>query len=219
VVERHSDTRVDLLQGIYDWADGTDGQDERCIFWLDGLAGTGKSTVPRTVARRINEQKRLGTSFFFSKGGGDVSHAGKFFTSLAAQLAFNVPSLRQYICEAVTKWSDIASLSFSEQWRQLVLSPLSNLQSESCQSYILVVDALDECEDNKDVRIILQLLAKARSLTTVRLQVFLTSRSEISIRYNMHDIHKPNTRTSYSTTYRQRLSTMISRYSWNIIWG
>ena len=117
-----------------------------------------------------------------------MSHAGKFFTSLAVQLAFNVPSLRQYICEAVTKRSDIASLSLSEQWRQLVLSPLSNLQSESCQSYILIVDALDECEDDEDVRIILQLLAEARSLTTVRLRVFLTSRPEIPIRNGIHCI-------------------------------
>ncbi|KAH0553188.1 hypothetical protein GP486_006632 [Trichoglossum hirsutum] len=182
------DTRVDLLQGIYDWADGEDGKDEQCIFWLNGLAGTGKSTISRTVARRYDEQKRLGASFFFSKGGGDVSHAGKFFTSLAVQLAFNVPSLRQYICEAVTKRSDIASLSPPEQWRQLVFGPLSNLQSELCQTYILVVDALDECEDDKDVRIILQLLAEARSLTTVRLRVFLTSRPEIPIRSSMHHI-------------------------------
>jgi hypothetical protein len=84
-----------------------------------------------------------------------VSHAGKFFTSLAVQLSFSVPSLRQYICEAVRKRSDIASLSLSEQWHQLVLSPLSNLQSESHQSYILVVDALNECENDKDVRTIL----------------------------------------------------------------
>ena len=117
-----------------------------------------------------------------------MSNASKFFTSLAVQLTYNVPSLRQYICEAVTKRSDIASLSLSEQWRRLVLGPISNLQSESCQSYVLVVDALDECEDDKDVRIILQLLAEARSLTTVRLRVFLTSRPEISIRYSMHHI-------------------------------
>jgi hypothetical protein len=111
-----------------------------------------------------------------------------FFTSLAVQLTFNVPYLRQYVCEAVTKRSDIASLSLSEQWRQLVLSPLSNLQSGSYQSYILVVDALDECDNENDVRIILELLAETRSLTTVRLRVFLTSRPEISIRYSMHDI-------------------------------
>jgi hypothetical protein len=86
-------TRVDLLQEIYDWTDGKDGQDERCIFWLSGLAGTGKSTISRTVARRCSEQKRLGASFFFSKGDGDVSHAGKFFTSLAVQLAAAIPTL------------------------------------------------------------------------------------------------------------------------------
>ncbi|OBT42047.1 hypothetical protein VE00_07428 [Pseudogymnoascus sp. WSF 3629] len=181
-------TRVDLLQEIYEWADGQDRQNERCIFWLNGLAGTGKSTISRTVARRYNEQKRLGASFFFSKGGGDVGNASKFLTSLAVQLALNVPPLRQYICEAATKRSDIASLSLSEQWRQLVLNPLSNLQSGSCNSYILVVDALDECDNENDVRIILQLLAEARSLETVRLRVFLTSRPEIPIRYSMHDI-------------------------------
>jgi hypothetical protein len=96
-----------------------------------------------------------------------MSHAGKFFTSLAVQLAFNVPSLRQYICEAATKRSDIASPSLTEQWRQLVLSPLSNLQSKLCRSYILIINALDECENDKNVGIILQLLAKARSLTTI----------------------------------------------------
>ena len=74
------------------WADG---DDERCIFWLNGMAGTGKSTIARTIARKYYEQERLGASFFFSRGGGDVSHAGKFFTSIAVQLANKSPSLKQ----------------------------------------------------------------------------------------------------------------------------
>jgi hypothetical protein len=56
---------VGLLEEICDWVDS---EDERCI-WLNGLAGTGKSTIARTVARRYFEQKRLGASFFFSRGG------------------------------------------------------------------------------------------------------------------------------------------------------
>ena len=92
------DTRVDLLQEIYDWADG---QDKRCIFWLNGLAGTGKSTIARTVAHRYFDQKRLGASFFFSRGGGDVGHASKFFTSFAVQLARNVPQIQGFISDAV----------------------------------------------------------------------------------------------------------------------
>ncbi|KAH8758829.1 WD40-repeat-containing domain protein, partial [Hyaloscypha finlandica] len=181
------DTRVDLLQQIYDWADRKDGHDEQCIFWLNGLAGTGKSTISRTVARRCNEQKRLGASFFFSKGGGDVSHAGKFFTSLAVQLARSIPSLQKQVCDAVMEQRDVAKLSLSDQWHQLILHPLSRLE-QSHQSYVLIIDALDECEGNQNVRIILGLLAEARSIKTVRLRVFLTSRPEVPIRHGIRTI-------------------------------
>ncbi|KFY80333.1 hypothetical protein V499_00801, partial [Pseudogymnoascus sp. VKM F-103] len=161
--------------------------DERRIFWLNGLAGTGKSTISRTVARRFDERKRLGASFFFSKGVEDVSHAGKFFTSLAVQLAKTVPFLQRQIYNAIAEQNNIANLSLFDQWRQLVLGPLSRLE-KSHQSYLLVIDALDECEGENNVRIILELLAEARSLKMVQLRVFLTSRREIPIRYGMHDI-------------------------------
>jgi hypothetical protein len=99
-------TRVEVLQEIFDWADGND---ERCIFWLNGLAGTGKSTIARTVARKYYEQGRLGASFFFSRGGEDVGYAGKFVTTIARQLANVVPLLQYYVCEAITERSDVAN--------------------------------------------------------------------------------------------------------------
>jgi len=40
-------TPVDILREIHKWAEG---QDERCILWLNGVAGMGKSTVARIVA-------------------------------------------------------------------------------------------------------------------------------------------------------------------------
>lgn len=40
------DTRVDLLREIFNWADR---RDEQCIFWLNSLASTGKSTIARLV--------------------------------------------------------------------------------------------------------------------------------------------------------------------------
>jgi hypothetical protein len=176
-------TRVDLLNEIYTWADGRDNHN---IFWLNGLAGTGKSAIARTVARRYYEQRRLAASFFFSKGGGDVSHAGKFVTSIAMQLAHKVPESRQHICDAVAERSDIVGQSLRDQWHHLVLRPLSLLEGPS--SFVLVVDALDECDDDNNIRIIVQLLAEARSLNGVRLRVFLTSRPEVPIRYGFCQI-------------------------------
>jgi hypothetical protein len=97
------------------------------------------------------------------------------------QLAYNLPSLRQHICDVVSDQSNVASLLLSDQWHQLVLNPLSKLGSDLCQSYVLVVDALDECDNENDIRTILHLLAKAESLETDRLRIFLTSRPEILI--------------------------------------
>ena len=174
-------TRVDLLQEIQIWADA---QDARCIFWLNGLAGTGKSTIARTIARKYFTTQRLGASFFFLRGGGDVGHAGKFATSIAVQLANNIPTFRQHVCDAVTERNDIANQSMRDQWHHLVLGPLSKLDGNSCLTpFVLVVDALDECDDDDNIRIILHLLAEARSLERVRLRIFLTSRPEIPIRY------------------------------------
>jgi hypothetical protein len=152
------DTRVALLQRIHKWVDRND---ECFIFWLSGLAGTGKSTIARTVAQECFQRGRLGATFFFSKGGGDVGHAGKFFTTIATQLAKHSQYLKRYICDAITN-SDIANQSLSDQWRHLILGPLSKLSSNShLSSYVIIIDALDECENEKDIQVILQLLAEA----------------------------------------------------------
>jgi hypothetical protein len=182
------DTRVNILDEIYSWADG---QDERCVFWLSGLAGTGKSTIARTVARKYYEEKRLAASFFFSRGGGDVGHAGKFATSIAVQLAHSVPAVRRHISDAVAEHSEILNQSLRDQWRHLVLCPLSKLHKseQELKTYIIVVDALDECDNDNNIRFIVQLLANVRpSLTGVRLRVFLTSRPEVPIRHGFGQI-------------------------------
>ena len=58
------------------------------------------------MAREYYEQERLGASFFFSRGGGDTSHAGKSFISIAVQLADKSPSLKRHICEAIAEQRD-----------------------------------------------------------------------------------------------------------------
>jgi len=128
------------------------------------MAGTGKSTISRTVARTCADQKRLGASFFFSRGRGDLSHAGKLMTSLAAQLANTIPTLKYYVYRAIVENPDITQRGIDEQWKYLIYQPLANLKEVSLQSelFVLVIDALDECEGDNDTRLILRLLADAK---------------------------------------------------------
>ena len=110
-----------------------------------------------------------------------MSHARKFVTTIAVQLADNVPSLKPYIYYVVVNRSNIASLSLRDQWRKLILSPLLKLEGNLCQPYTLVIDALDECENRDEIQIILALLLEAALLETHRLRILLTSRPEVSI--------------------------------------
>jgi NACHT domain len=174
-------TRVDLLNQLVDWGNSPLG---KCMFWLNGMAGTGKSTIARTVASTFDSQKRLGGSFFFSRGRGDLSHASKFFSTIAVQLANTTPILKRYICDAIAEHGDISQQTLHNQWSKLILRPLSMLESSllSPTIIILVVDALDECECQDDIRVILCLFAEAKNLKTARLRIFVTSRPEIQIR-------------------------------------
>jgi hypothetical protein len=177
-------TRVDLLQQIRAWADGND---EGYIFWLSGWAGAGKSTIARTVAHECYDKGCLGASFFFSRGKEDVSHAGKFFTTIALQLAANFPILGDLIRKAASANRNIASKTQREQWKLLIREPLSKLEAGSLRlPLVLVIDALDECEDDSDIKRILDLFFEAQACETVRLRIFVTSRPQTPIRLKFH---------------------------------
>jgi hypothetical protein len=132
----------------------------------------------------ISAKGDLGLVFFFSRGGGDVSHANKFVTSIAVQLARSIPDFYQHVCDPIKECSDITSRSLRDQWHELVLRPLSKLNRKPGTSpYILIVDALDECANESNTGVLLHLLSEARLLSDFCLRIFLTSRPELPIRY------------------------------------
>ncbi|RAH83827.1 hypothetical protein BO86DRAFT_35324 [Aspergillus japonicus CBS 114.51] len=179
-------TRVQILEGIDHWANDRDGP---CILWMSGLAGTGKSTIARTVARKYDDEHRLGASFFFSVLHSDTKRTTSFVTTIARQLADADPALRDEIKDSVSQRKDISSYSLEDQWRRLVLEPLSKIKPEPGRlPYILVIDALDECETSGGIATILRLLAQTRILESGKLRIFLTSRPDTRIDTKFDDI-------------------------------
>ncbi|KAL1861335.1 hypothetical protein VTK73DRAFT_7150 [Phialemonium thermophilum] len=78
----HRDTRVNFLRRIHEWADRPEDQTQ-IIFRLNGMAGTGKSTISRTIARHLADIRRLGAGFFFTRGDGDRGKVTKHLTTIA----------------------------------------------------------------------------------------------------------------------------------------
>ncbi len=120
-----------------------------------------------------------------------LGNATKFFTTIAFQLSQVSSDVKHYICEAVKKHPDIAQQALRYQWKRLVFGPLAMLKAGSTPLLlVLVVDALDECNGDQDVKQILQLLAEAKTLKTDQLQIFLSSRPETPIRLDFRNMSR-----------------------------
>ncbi|KAI1374108.1 WD40-repeat-containing domain protein [Hypoxylon crocopeplum] len=180
-------TRADLLREISKWAEDTEA---KAVFWLNGMAGTGKSTISRTVAHSFFEKCQLGASFFFKRGEGDRGGASKFFTTIAAQLVQREPAFARRVQDAIDADPGIFGKRMRDQFEKLIWDPWSRIAREArnASTLLIVVDALDECEREEDVRTIINLFSRTQSSQSSRLRILVTSRPELPIRLGFKDI-------------------------------
>ncbi|KIL64121.1 hypothetical protein M378DRAFT_163596 [Amanita muscaria Koide BX008] len=183
------ETRVAILNTIYEWVDSIDNLP---IFWLHGLAGTGKSTIAHTVAEKCRRRGTLGASFFFAHADAECSNANLFFSTIAYQLSKFHPDLRQHIIDGVRGHPSPQDASIPTQFEEFILTPIRKLSNGSAREpIIVVVDAFDECNDARKASEILQLLSAKIPSLPLRLKFLITSRPEPEIRSILHpDIHR-----------------------------
>jgi hypothetical protein len=181
------DTRTDLLEQIIDWAADHTG---KRIFWLCGKAGTGKSTISRTVAQKLDEDGLLGASFFFKRGRADRSHAKLLFPTIARQLADLFPDVSRAIAASLDQDSLLCDRYLSTQFESLLLQPLQSVDPDSLPSagVVVVIDALDECDNSESIRTTLLLLSRVKTITSLRLRIFVTSRPELPMELGFKDM-------------------------------
>ncbi|KAL9568945.1 hypothetical protein ACKAV7_006931 [Fusarium commune] len=144
------DTREELLKEIDGWIDDPKS---KTIFWLNGMAGTGKSTISRTVARARAKRGDLGASFFFKRGEVDRDNLNKLMPTLAYQLALSMPEVAFFIKKALDANSAVIGDFVKEQFEKLIQEPLSKAAATATtpSSVVMVIDALDECDQEADI--------------------------------------------------------------------
>lgn len=204
-----------ILETIYDWA--TEASSDTHTFWLEGLAGTGKSTISRTVADVLHQQKQLAGSFFFKRGEGSRAHGKQFFVTIACQLAARFPSMLSHVAAVLNKVPDIASKNIEKQFEALLEEPLGLGEGETrSNDLIIVIDALDECEP-LDLSMILPRLAKTR------LKCFITSRPDYNSLYtssqlegmqhiHLHKLDESITKQDIRTYLTSRLTEVKKKH-------
>ncbi|PTD03479.1 Vegetative incompatibility protein HET-E-1, partial [Fusarium culmorum] len=180
------DTREELLKEIDRWIDDSKS---KTIFWLNGMAGTGKSTISRTVARSHSERGDLCGSFFFKRGEMDRGNLNKLMPTLAHQLTLSIPGVAFFVKKTLDANPTIIGKTVKEQFEKLVLEPLSEAAATATASspVVMVIDALDECDQEADIKLLINIFSQAKTLLP-QLRVFLTSRPELPIRLGFSEV-------------------------------
>ncbi|KAF9779769.1 hypothetical protein BJ322DRAFT_1146253 [Thelephora terrestris] len=173
-------TRESVLDEIEQWAEDFE---EPCVYWLNGLAGTGKSTIAQTIAERVCANGHLGASFFCSRDIADRSDLQLIFPTLAFQLAQNYPSFRSSLVPLLQSNPDIVGESLQAQMQSLIVEPLLSARI----STVVLVDALDECKGEYPQSAFLRALGESVS-EIPGVKFFITSRPEKDIVAGFSDL-------------------------------
>jgi WD40 repeat protein len=167
-------TRKDVFWRIERWL--MDERDQR-VFWLNGLAGTGKSTISQTLAEMCFADGRLGASFFCSQDSEDRSNLRTIFPTLAFQLAYRYPLFRNELLRVLETNIDVGRESLCSQMEKVIVGPLKTIRIPT----LIIIDGLDECKDEEPASAILSVLSRyVGQIPDVKF--FITGRPEPQIR-------------------------------------
>jgi hypothetical protein len=168
-------TRKQIIDEIMDWA-----RDDRApnIYWLCGMAGTGKTTIAYSLCEHLKKEGRLGASYFCSRTIDESRNIRAVIPSIAYQLASHSAILRSLIVKAVKEDREITSNQTDTQFTHLIHDPIGSCPDDV--RHVLAFDAFDEFKTLEDARLLLLTLTKfAPNLPSVKL--FITSRQEPQI--------------------------------------
>jgi len=212
-------TRRDILVQLEDWLEDERGQR---VFWLNGLAGTGKSTIAQTFADITFAEGKLGASFFCSRDFEGRSNIQAIFPTLAFQLAYRYPQVREQLLQVLRANPGIGRESLVSQMEKVIIGPLKTTRIPT----LIIIDALDECKDEEPASAILSVLSRYVD-EIPKVKFFITGRPEPSIRsgfrlkslqpitevFRLHDVERSSVDDDIKLFFRTRLSDIANNRS------
>ncbi|GAB1525253.1 hypothetical protein RhiTH_008411 [Rhizoctonia solani] len=117
------------------------------MFWMNGMAGTGKTTIAYTFAQSLKARGALGASFFCTRISDKCQDVGRIIPTIAHQLALYLPSFRLALLQVLKQEPNIKAQSIDSQCERLIKEPLSKVKNGMIKGLVVVIDALDKCSN------------------------------------------------------------------------
>ena len=215
-------TRVTVLEQIRAFLEDTADVN---LFWLSGIAGSGKSTIAQSAAVEATLAECIVASFFFSRRGpAELRNASFVFPTLACQLSLADAGFRKRLSGIIKEQPNILEEDRLSQYKSLIVEPLKAMDRTQRRIFF-VLDAFDECEPRgaaaildalleKDIGVPKELKVLATSRPEAHLRTLFNSQPEDSIRkLNLQDFDaRSDIRHYLLTTFQQLPSTLATPF-------
>ena len=214
-------TRKGILNTLQVWA--SDNATTK-VYWLNGMAGTGKTTIAYSFSEILKRKGSLGGTFFASHLRVDTSDARRIIPTISLQLAKYLPSFGSLILEVVKNNPECSSWRIAKQFLNFMVTPLTTACRENIVVVpVIVLDALDECSDQSLVTELLDMiLGHSRSLPV---KFFITSRPETVVKESfgcsldhsnliLHEVGKEIVKADIEVYVKACLVGRCNRPSW-----
>jgi hypothetical protein len=163
------------LAAIHRWIENPSSNHK--IFYLLDVPGSGKSTVSKEIFNALEFKRQLVGRFFFSRDTEETKSIRPFCLAVCDAFARQNKDFKKY-ADKFKKDPSSLNLSFEEQLEELVIGPIRQLN----QPAVLIVDAVDECNNDDEGRDRLLNAIHAQHSLAPLLQIFVTGRPEIDIK-------------------------------------
>jgi hypothetical protein len=173
-------TRERIIEEITQWVNSPDGEDVHRVYFLSGVAGSGKSAIAHTVAQHFNQLGRLGSSFCFDRADRVQRCPNKLFSTITLDIADLDCQWKTALCNTVRGKRALRSTqAVGEQFTNFILKPSEALTTVG--PIVIVIDALDECGDQAAREVLLRIIGKRMHTLPKNFRVVVTSRPEPDI--------------------------------------
>ncbi|KZV73863.1 hypothetical protein PENSPDRAFT_749719 [Peniophora sp. CONT] len=228
------DTRLDVLDKLRSWSRDSTAPP---IYWLNGMAGTGKSTIARSFGHYLYGESRLGGSFFCSRGDdATLKNAQFILPTLSRALAAEDPEYRSALVRVLGgRGVELRPVVWplKDQVDKLLQKPFEDIVAARRDAkgkrtlllprqLVLVIDALDETT-GKIIEDLLKALVAALEKIKLPIKIFLTSRPEEHIRsqlgklsdesiLRLHDIEREVVEKDIRRYVVHRFNTIVESF-------
>jgi hypothetical protein len=163
-----------------------DDAPELTTLWLNGMAGTGKSAISTTFALNMDHEELLGATFFVDRQVAERTDPHRIIHSLAYDLAERDHDRLRALWSILRAKPTIKEMPLRDQVQALIRVPLA---AACTQTFVIVIDGLDECAPS-DGALLLSTLVEFLASFPIKLLVSSRGDQEIAGRFALIP-HKP----------------------------